>query len=83
MVDTLTDGVVASLPGLGDYARGLGNFITGCASDAVCNDGNQCTTDTCVNFNCTHTCATGQPCGSGCMALVCQQSGDTCTCAVQ
>jgi hypothetical protein len=41
-----------------------GGSIAECLEDAACDDGNECTTDTCVATNCTHKPAgSGSPCG--------------------
>ena len=74
VVDANTGSVLGILPGLSIYARAFGNFMSGCTTDAVCNDGNECTTDACVNFACVHSCAVGQPCGGSC-GMVCSDAG--------
>jgi len=56
-----------------DFAQGLGsiggwcvNVVAVCSVAADCNDSNVCTTDACVNSQCTHTnnfvCDDGNPC---------------------
>ena len=58
----------------GSLAGWCVNLVSVCLVDADCNDGNVCTTDTCVNGLCAHTNNTN-PCDDGSFCT----AGDTCT----
>lgn len=83
-IDAATNTLVLPSVELGERARSFGQFVVGCNGDAQCNDGNNCTIDQCVDFQCARTCDEGASCGVICGAeLVCQTNPADSSCICQ